>query len=446
MFEQELELLTTTIQSRTIGSRGNVTLQEILAADIPQSMHHYFRKGVEEKFAREWKETENASRFSYKHSSVQKIKRELQSALTMNYAFSRKEFLDALDDGIHLTLNYLVRPQWTMLSFIFNNRDTISSEQLLVALKGFSEYDYIREIANGVIEASKMQKFSQEEFRLLLENLDREYFKRRKPNEVVELLKSLFNYLSFGTKETNAIPIQALVKYFDDKHLSNISARLRDKIDSEKTETISQTELLKLLEESFLKNGGFISKEEYIPSSITKQTTEVIQTSKTIESEIEETQISTAPTEEEVLALLTKPTTSVSQITTEEVEEIFAPTQDERSFLYNKKTTIIEDKPLYDETAGPLFESQQEIEVLETAETRNEIRSLISERMKNKFVKKIFRKDEQRYEQAIDTLNSFSTWSEAAREIGNIFIANEIDPYSSVAVKFTEVVHSRFRK
>ena len=44
MFEQELERLTTTIQSRTIGSRGNVTLQEILAADIPQSMHYYFRK------------------------------------------------------------------------------------------------------------------------------------------------------------------------------------------------------------------------------------------------------------------------------------------------------------------------------------------------------------------------------------------------------------------
>ena len=81
-----------------------------------------------------------------------------------------------------------------------------------------------------------------------------------------------------------------------------------------------------------------------------------------------------------------------------------------------------------------------------SVETSNKIRSLISERMKKKFVKKIFRKDEQRYEQAIDTLNSFSTWSEAAREIGNIFIANEIDPYSSVAVKFTEVVHSRFRK
>jgi len=64
--------------------------------------------------------------------------------------------------------------------------------------------------------------------------------------------------------------------------------------------------------------------------------------------------------------------------------------------------------------------------------------TLISDR-----VKKIFKKDEARYGQALD---AFASWSEAAREIGNIFIANEIDPYSSVAVKFTEVVHSRFRK
>jgi hypothetical protein len=66
--------------------------------------------------------------------------------------------------------------------------------------------------------------------------------------------------------------------------------------------------------------------------------------------------------------------------------------------------------------------------------------------MKKKFIKKIFKKEENLYEQELDVLNAKLSWSEAARHIGDIFIMNEIDPYSSIAVKFTEIVHSHFRK
>ncbi|MBS4027401.1 MAG: hypothetical protein KGZ58_02090 [Ignavibacteriales bacterium] len=456
MFDQELERLSAITQSRTIGSRGSVTLQEILAADIPASIQHYFRHGVEEKFFREWKETEAASRFPYQHPSVKKIKRELQSSLTMNYVFSRKEFLDALDDGIHLMLNYLIRPQWTLASFVFNSRETIDSPKLMELLNGFYEYEYIREITKSVIEKSKMTKFSQEEFRLLLQNLDYEYARRRNVKELAELTQPMYRYFSIGgVHSQSSISTSALIKFFDDKNLSSVSSRLHDAAERENAEQCSSNDLQKYLEEVYVKNGSFvakptatiISKREEQPKQFYESP--VIAREEIVEekiNELEEEMYSTSPTEEEVLALLKKPQTSNLKPPNEEFDEDVRENQDHaRSMLMNKANEASKNKPLYDDSAGPLFEVSGE-NVVKKIETQNGIRALISERMKKKFIKKIFKKEESLYEQEIDMLEHKQSWSEAARHIGDIFIANEIDPYSSIAVKFTEIIHSRFRK
>lgn len=73
-----------------------------------------------------------------------------------------------------------------------------------------------------------------------------------------------------------------------------------------------------------------------------------------------------------------------------------------------------------------------------------DLQQLISSSDKKKYMKKIFSRNEERYAQAIDILNSKSTWKEASEYIDEIFLTNDVDMYSRVAVHFTDEIYKRY--
>lgn len=445
MFDQELERLTVIIHARTIGSRGKITLREILVADIPSSIQYYFRLGVEEKFAREWKQTVSQSKFSYAPATMRTIKNELQSVLVLNYSFPRKEFLHSLDDGIHLMLNYLVRPQWTLRSFVFNNSEKISSTTMLEMLKGFSEYDYIVRIVERVVEETKMAQFTKTELELLLHNLDKEYFQRRTPREIVTIMKPIFRYFNCGSSVgVETIPVQAAQKFFEDKKMNSVAEQVQKNMDANNWDPVSEKDVQNILEHIFSTKGSLFAQNSPVASdAITPfQNKEEITPQEAESSEFDDALSSMAPTEEEVLALLKKPSSPIYF----PLEEKNIPREEESVQIESSGDFSARDTK-EQQHHGPLFETKQDVERKEenVITSRKDIRSTMSERMQKKFTKKIFRRSEAEYQKAIDTLNAMQSWNEARLYIGDIFIHNEIDPYSSAAAKFTDVIHSWFR-
>ncbi len=73
-----------------------------------------------------------------------------------------------------------------------------------------------------------------------------------------------------------------------------------------------------------------------------------------------------------------------------------------------------------------------------------DLNSFLDEKMREKFVRKIFKRDEARFHEAIEKLNTISTWKEASAFIDSIFIEFEIDPYSDEAIEFTDFVYRRY--
>ncbi|HZV12886.1 MAG TPA: hypothetical protein VFA55_06685 [Candidatus Kapabacteria bacterium] len=75
-----------------------------------------------------------------------------------------------------------------------------------------------------------------------------------------------------------------------------------------------------------------------------------------------------------------------------------------------------------------------------------DLRSLIDDGERKKFIKKLFRKNDPEYEKALDAMNAMQTWKEASGYIDTLFLRNGVDPYAKQAIKFTDVVYSRFIK
>ena len=62
----------------------------------------------------------------------------------------------------------------------------------------------------------------------------------------------------------------------------------------------------------------------------------------------------------------------------------------------------------------------------------------------SKFIRKLFRQDDNAFRMALQKLSTVPNWKEASRAIDELFIVHSVDPYSTEAKRFIEVIFERF--
>ncbi len=415
MFDKETERMISTLVTRTIGTRGHITVRELFASDVPPCVQHYFYREVEQKLQREWKQFESTSHFPYAHPHVKQLQLEMASLLVMNYQFARNDYLSMAEDTIHLMVNYLVRPQWTLMNFLFNNKENIPVNLITAGMENFSEYRYYNTIVAGVLDVQRKTYCSVDEFSALLSRIDTEYGQRRNTDEMLQLISPLFALFNYGSESSaQQIEAQALLKFFEEKKLKSVTARLS----ADDREYLSADDVREVLEYVRITQKGFFAEE--LMEEIAETMEEIPRFE---EYTLPETILQSAPSDEEVLALLKKPSNTPLQ----QFDDVVLDIEEE---MKNE-----EPPASYTVPSAPVHTTEA-----------NDIRDYITERYRKKFTKKIFKRNEHSYEQAMDKLNSFASWGEAKRSVGDIFTYNDVDPYSSIAIKFSEIVYSRFLK
>ncbi len=99
-------------------------------------------------------------------------------------------------------------------------------------------------------------------------------------------------------------------------------------------------------------------------------------------------------------------------------------------------------QPLFAPPGGDMFATSAPVE--EVIAQLGDMRTRIAAGDKKKYIKKIFNRDAEAYEQAMDAINARSTWREASELIDDVFIRFNIDMYSRIAVKFTDDIYRRY--
>jgi hypothetical protein len=70
---------------------------------------------------------------------------------------------------------------------------------------------------------------------------------------------------------------------------------------------------------------------------------------------------------------------------------------------------------------------------------------IIGEGDRRRFIKKIFNQDESSFSSAVDTIGTLASWKEASKFIDQILIRNDVDPYSTEAERFVEIISQQFQ-
>lgn len=257
MLEQETERIIATVRQRTIDTKQSIMLKEIVAADIPGPLKTFFRSDVETMFAEELQQHRKFSRFNYDLPEVLSLRQMMNPVLIQHYTFDRDDFLQRSIDAVHLLINYLIRPQWTLTNVLFEKDQTISSAALRNALKYFGPYEYVRDIFTRYTRDKNELTFTRTEFSTILWKIDGGYVKRKTGRELAKVTTPIYDFLHYaGEDGEKMLPLKTLVRYFEDKGLSAVLSRLEGEYVQGKQE-ITNNELAELLDDVRREAGPF---------------------------------------------------------------------------------------------------------------------------------------------------------------------------------------------
>lgn len=374
MFEKEIQNIKQKILTNALG-RDQIQLTEIMRWEIPQSVKDYFNIFAERIIIEEVLNSLYSKRFDQNNPDLISTRKKLTTTLKNSLLFTYSEFENAVDKASRFSLNFVIRPEWTLTKIIFKNDEVKTTEQIFDSLSNINEYPYYKKLITKILEKYHSNEVKVDFFKKMLRKIDEEVFKNVPLSEMLSITEPVFKLFKFAN-DLNLVPTEALMIFFADKGLENVVKEIELEKDLHGRTKFAESDL------------EIILKRVLKPSIIEESTQD---------------QVSTSYFDQK---------TEIPVIKPEEKVEDFEP---------------IESKP----------DSKVETKL-------PDLNTLLDQRSKEKFVKKIFKRDEEKFREAISKLNSIDNWKEASAFIDSIFITYEIDPYSDEAVEFTDFVYRRY--
>ena len=265
MFEQELETLHHIIRNNTIGNGPSISMKSILESNIPNSVKSFFKSEIEWLLFQEHRLETRTRRFNYDQEDIRMLQEQTDFLLVYHYVFVQEEFLHVCDKAVHFLFNYLCRPVWTLENFLFDEKNSLTRDELKIKFNYCSDYSYYRTITERYLQTKNKTEVTREETVELLRKIDREIIRENSAVEVGRMTEPFFAFIfsiqeKIGGNAQRGIPPKALSYFFDDKQLPSVSdhiLKLRDR----GVTVIQYDELVSELKDVFLKKGSYLEKE-----------------------------------------------------------------------------------------------------------------------------------------------------------------------------------------
>ena len=412
IFETEIEIIMNGVRARTIGEAESIRLKEILKANLHPALKAYFKARVWQLLQQERLTEVRSKRFPYMLQEVLRLQEQIDLLLVYNYEFGQHDFSLMLDHAVHFQFNFLCRPQWTLLNFIFENQRRRPTSDIRRKLRYCVDYAYYAEIIKRYIEERGLAEMTYEEFSELVEKIDQEIVSRHTSVELALMTRPIIHFIeSSQAAEVKplseaTLPINAAIVFFEDKKLDDIKERLESERDGRGLAEVSLRQLATIIEKV---RTGSEDAEVTFP-----------------EDHAEEAKVGEVPVEPQPA-----PEAQPEAPTAAKVLKVFSDFE--------------EDEPIV--TFGEA-ETERLAGTAEEGETfaggMVNLHSLFSPSEEKTFIKKVFHKDDLMFREALDRINQMRDWKEAAKYLQDMFITNDVDPFSEEAILFTDKIQNRF--
>ena len=395
MFEQAIASYIYKITSRHTGER--VSLFSLLGdMEIPENFKRFAQAEVEEFLDQERLGVGKTGRFDFDSPDVQALIKEVKHLLRSSFTFTRDEFLEITDRASKFVFNYVIRPRWTLEKFLFKEEKIVSGNEVELSLRYLFDYPFYSKGIKEYLELNKKTELTIDSWKKLHGKID-SYLIGLIYENPESVLLPLYNLFLFASNKSS-VPADALIIFFKDKGADEVVDRLEFARDNKEIGEIDLPTFKKILEapgKDYTISIGIPPVEEGKKRSVAE--------SVKLEAQVDKKDVVAEPPQAPVEKEEKKPFDQI--------------------FLKSEEGKTVENQPEDKKKKEPF---------------------VIEPKLEAKIIKKIFKNNKSAYRIAIHKIEESPDWKSASKIVEGIFIDYDIDPFSKYAVKFTDIVNSRF--
>ena len=455
MLEQETEHILRTLSGHSIGERDGITLAEALAANMPKGVKAYLQAEVMQWLRDDLRHAPHFARTVDRTGGLGALTKAFLRTLGEQYQFTRPEYLSSLDNAVHFLENFVCRPRWTLENFILENRSEVPPETVLAKLDYLYDYAYFRELIERFARAREGKAIPAGELKSVIATIDEQVLKQHSSREMALLARPIFELLLLSDDPASGvIPVAPVLVFFEDKTMTILKEYIESICHIRNRPTVSLNELSAMIEDLRLgvtpppapepvpeepaspSNNdweGFgraaSPSEDNLAPSPTTQPEEPMPPFAEPPDQSPEFSPEPQPAGPETPA--SPPATATPGTTPAPAEPL--PHQDSQKPAEPKEKQNI---PLSLTSAGlksPLAEP-----------ALPDLNKIIPDDQRQRFIKKMFSRDEKYYAGVIGSLNKARSWKDASLYLNRLYQVNKLDPYAKEVIEFTDTIQKRF--
>jgi hypothetical protein len=436
MLERETELIIETLRTKTIGENDSVTLRLVLSSDIPRSVKAYMHAETVRWLAEDLHTSAHFGRIDRTVPGNERLTRSFLLSLAEGYTFERGSYLALLENAVHFLENYLCRPQWTIENFVLESGERSTLQSILTKLEHTVDYSYFKTIAERIARRRGWTDIGRADLRAMLAMIDDRVVKEHNARELALLAKPMFDFILMrDTPPDVAIPLKPVLVFFEDKKMKI----LRDYIESicriRQRDDITLDELTALVEDLYLGHTDPpLSLETPSPSGnagdLATEDASLHPADQGGETAGDFATPSAAGLQSDAPVDHGHGETGEATETDPDAEQFDRAAPAETPAARNLALSLT----FAGLTEGP---SSQ-------ASPLPRLRDMIVDHARSRFVRRLFQRDEHRFNEVVDRLEGLPTWKEASGYLLELYQTIDLDPYDADMVAFTDTIHRRY--
>ncbi len=224
----------------------------------------------------------NASeRFNLQDPKLSAFIVQYNELLKKNAIFTADTLKKVINDAVTTRLNALIRPRVALKWFVFRWEQSRPYHEIVKRLNYIDDYKYLADgfvqyVANHQTISKQDDLITFHQFDRIISEVDNQKLEDLTPEDLISLLSPLFEFFNKKTKilDSEKIPIEAIIIFFDDKNMKLLSDRLENLYKTGELLHISKKYLLGFIYKTLYELDNMYGESSDLLTNITNEINE----------------------------------------------------------------------------------------------------------------------------------------------------------------------------
>jgi hypothetical protein len=248
MFEREIKFIYDFNLNKVNRLGPYFTFEQLSAIDIHPALLNYISAEIDFLIFEDRQALLKNSVFDYSGEKISNFFSLISEEVKKSKRFALEYVSKLILHGSSFTVNYLMRPKWTLSKFVFDEGDHKTTLEIKQILKYIYYYQYLKKILNSYINSKKIISMNSAEFGDLLDRVDKLGIETYLPSILSNATKSMSDFFNIGEIQKNKIPFLAIEKFLEEKKLEKHLAKIHSVFGDDNSQKINVIDLQKSLD------------------------------------------------------------------------------------------------------------------------------------------------------------------------------------------------------